>query len=204
MNQRQIQRFFRVLARELGEPATIILTGAAAGSAWGHVRPSLDIDFGIEPRSKDRAGWTRIEAAIQRTVQLTGIPANYTEDLDRWGPISLLDYRRRTIPYRRFGALRVRLLDPAYWSIGKISRYLDPDVQDLVAVLKGQRVSAARLVRLWRQALRGSPRSAACTQFRRQAEHFLRTYGRTIWGKGFDIEQAVRRFHRETTRPAPR
>ena len=196
MNQRQIHTFFRVLARELHQPARIIVTGAAAGSLWGSVRPSLDIDFGITLARSSRARWEALETAVARTVKLTGIQANFAEDIDRWGAISLLDYRRRTIPYRTFGKLEVRLLNPAYWSIGKISRYLDPDIRDLLAVLKRQRIPAKRLSRLWGLALRSSPRSTACTQFRDQAEHFLLTYGRTIWGRRFDAEDAIQQFHR--------
>lgn len=189
-----------MLAQELDAPARIILTGAAAGSLWGHVRPSLDIDFAIALVRRGRARWTALEGAVERTIALTGIRANYAEDIDRWGAIVLLDWRHHTVPYRTFGALQVRLLDPAYWSIGKLSRYLDSDVQDLVAVLTRQKVDATRLIRLWAQALRASPRSAACTQFRRQAEHFLRAYGRTIWGRGFDPERAIQRFSRSLSK----
>lgn len=196
MNRAQIDRFFWVLARELPRSARIILTGAAAGSLWGSLRPSLDIDFGITLATGGRDRWEAVDAAIQRTVARTGIPANYTEDLDRWGQITLLDYRRHTQPYKRFGRLEVRLLDPAYWSIGKISRYLDPDVQDLVTILKRKHTPTLRLIQVWARALRASPRSPSVFQFRTQVEHFLRTYGRTIWGHRFEPEAAVRAFHR--------
>jgi len=194
MDKRQIDRFFRILARELRAPAQIILTGAAAGSLWGHVRPSLAVDFSITLARPGRLQWAALEEAVERTVALTGIRANYAEDIDRWGPISLLDWRRHGAPYRTFGTLRVRLLHPAYWTIGKLSRYLDSDVQDLVAVLRRQRLDPHRLIRLWARALRASPRSVACTHFRRQAEHFLHAYGRRIWGRRFDPDQAVRHF----------
>ncbi|MBI3319005.1 MAG: hypothetical protein HYZ89_00230 [Candidatus Omnitrophica bacterium] len=196
MNERQIQRFFRILARELNRPARVIVTGAAAGSLWGSVRPSLDIDFAITLARGGRSRQEIVEAAIARTVQLTGIPANYAQDIDRWGMISLLDYRRHTVPYRTFGKLAVRLLDPVYWSIGKISRYLDPDVQDLLAVLTRRRIPAGRYIRTWARALRASLPSPARAQFRAQAEHFLRVYGRDVWGRRFDAEIAVRQFHR--------
>ena len=199
MNPRQIDRFFHVLARELPQPTRVIVTGAAAGSLWGCVRPSLDIDFAIQLVRRGRTHWAQVDAAVDRAVTLTGISANYAEDIDRWGLISLLDYRRRTTLYRKFSNLEVRLLDPAYWSIGKITRYLDPDVQDLVAVLTRRRVPAARLIRVWARALRASPPSTARPHFRRQAEHFLRTYGRTIWGRRFDSDQAVQQFHRATS-----
>jgi len=197
MNRRQIGDFFQVLSEQFNEELVILLTGAAAGTIWGQVRPSVDVDFAVQARKKDRETWERLEAAIERTVRLTGTSANYAEDIDRWGLITLLDYKRRAHPYRRFGRLQVRLLDPAYWSIGKMTRYLDPDVRDMVQVFKRRRVPANRLARLWGRALKRSPRSTALIQFRRQVEDFLRTYGSTIWGKKFDAGKTLRRFYRE-------
>ena len=196
MTPRTIDRFFRTLAREFPAPAHIIVTGAAAGSLWGHIRPSQDIDFGVRLIGKSPAGWERFQAALARTVRQTGIQVNYAEDIDRWSSITLLDYRRHTVPYRRVGALSVRLLDPVYWSIGKLGRYFDLDVDDVVRVFARRHVPAAAVIRVWARALRASPRSTAVTQFRNQVEHFLRTYGRSIWGRAFDAEAAVRRFHR--------
>ena len=194
MSPRQIDRFFGLLARELDQPVTVILTGAAAGSLWGHVRPSRDIDFAIRPARRGAIQWQRIEESIAHATQRSGVSVNYAEDIDRWGAISLMDYALHTQPYRRFGNVRVRLLDPAYWSIGKISRYLDPDVQDLVGVLSRHPVPAQRLLKIWARALRASPRSTTSTTFRRQAEHFLRTYGMRIWGKRFNAEHTIRTF----------
>ena len=196
MTPPEIERFFKVFAKEIDLPVRVILTGAAAGALLGHVRPSMDIDFCIEPRRRGSTAWMKIEEGVDRTVKLTGIPANYAQDIDRWGQISLLDYRRHTLRYRSFGKVEVRLLDPRYWSIGKLSRYLDPDVQDLVAVLSDRGVSMERLVKVWGEALKRSPPSLARFQFREHAEHFLRTYGRRIWGRGFDPSKAVLRFYR--------
>ena len=196
MTPRAIDRFFRTLAKEFGGSATIIVTGAAAASLWGRIRPSQDIDFGIQLGSRSPAGWERFQEAVRRAVQRTGIQVNYAQDLDRWGSITLLDYRRHTLPYRRFGKLNVRLLDPLYWSIGKLGRYLGLDVDDVVKVLRRRRIPAASVIRVWARALRASPKSTALTQFRIQVEHFLRTYGRAIWGRRFDPEAAVRQFHR--------
>jgi len=197
MNLRQIDRFFQVLSEQLDEELVVLLTGAAAGTIWGQVRPSVDVDFAVQLRRRDKETWEKLEAAIERAVKLTGTQANYAEDIDRWGLIALLDYKRRTHPYRRFGRLQVRLLDPAYWSIGKMTRYLDPDVRDMVQVFKRQKVPADRLARLWGRALKRSPRSAVLIQFRRQVEDFLRTYGPAIWGKQFDAGKTTRRFYRE-------
>ncbi len=174
----------------------MILTGAAAGSLWGHIRPSQDIDFGVRLARATPKGWRDFQAAVDRAAQRTGLQVNYAQDIDRWSAITLLDYRRHTAPYRRFGALEVRLLEPAYWSIGKMGRYFDLDVQDLIAVLKRQKVPPGALARLWARALLASPVSPALFQFRTQVEHFLRTYGRTVWGRTFNAEAAIARFQR--------
>src|SRR5262245_27706120 len=107
MNRRQIHRFFSQLAPRLGMPARVFLTGAAAGSLWGSVRPSEDIDFALAfPRSRS-VDWERVERAVADASKATSIPANFAEDIDRWGMISLLTYKRAARPYRRFGSLEV-------------------------------------------------------------------------------------------------
>ena len=196
MHSTVIDRFFRILAKEFDQPATVILTGAAAGSLLGHIRTSRDIDFAVRVARPGEDTWERLASAIDRARQRVGIEVNYAEDIDRWSSVTLLDYRRHTTAYRRFGALQVQVLDPIYWAIGKLGRYLEIDVNDLVAVLRHHRVPAHRAVEVWGSALRSSPKSAALFQFRRQVEHFLRTYGKTVWGRAFDPEAAVRRFHR--------
>ena len=87
MTRTQIDAFFRVLAEQWGGKAIVLLTGAAAAAIWGHVRPSVDIDFAVQLRRRGRSDWETLEAAIGRTVRLTGIQANYAEDIDRWGLI---------------------------------------------------------------------------------------------------------------------
>lgn len=194
MSPSQVRRFFRILARELNAPATIILTGAAAGSLLGHVRPSRDVDFAILLRRQTPERWAAVERAVARTRQLTGIDANYAADIDRWSSVTLLDYRRHTRPVERFGPLTLRVLDPAYWSIGKISRSLRSDIEDLVRVFQRQRVPAGRVLRLWARAIRHSPPSPALTTCRQHVEGFLREFGREIWGETFDAERAIRQF----------
>src|SRR5690349_17309908 len=103
MHRRQIDKFFQLFSEQLTRPARIILTGASAGAVWGSVRPSVDIDFGIILAAAKHRQWEVVEAAIKRTVAVTGIRANFAENIDRWGQVSLMDYRRHTLPYKRFG-----------------------------------------------------------------------------------------------------
>ena len=196
MNRRQIDGFLAILAAELGGPARAYLTGAAAAALWGRVRPSIDIDLGLEWRGKKKHSWEAIAAAVERTTRLTGIPTSVAEDIDRWGMITLLGYRRSSQLYRRFDQLEVRLLHPANWSIGKLTRYLDPDVRDVVEVFRRQTIAADLAVRTWGRALRASPASTAQLQFRQNVEHFIAKQGRRLWGPTFDRTAAINGFHR--------
>src|SRR3989338_3925192 len=195
MNKKIIDDFFSELSRNLKKvkgSIKIFLTGAAAGSLLGGVRPSLDIDFAI---SCGKKYFIEAQNAIQWTSALSGIAVNFSEDIDRWSQITFLDYKRHAIAYKRFGKVLVMLLEPTYWSIGKITRYLDPDVDDLVMVFKKQRTSALELAKLWARALRESPRSSASFSFKTHVEHFFKTYGRVIWGNRFSPDKYILAFY---------
>lgn len=184
------------LAAELGTPARAYLTGAAAAALWGRVRPSYDVDLGLELKRKTRSSGEIIQRAVERTTRLTGIAVSVAEDIDRWGMITLLDYKRTSRRYRQFGPLELRLLHPANWSIGKLTRNLESDLRDVVEVFRRQNVAPAKVVSTWGRALRASPASTAQFQFRRNVEHFLRQRGRRIWGKAFDADAATTTFWR--------
>lgn len=196
MGPKEIERFFRRLAQELDEPVVVILTGAAAGSLMGNIRSSADIDFAIEPQQKQARRWWEIETALRRTTEKTGITAQYARDIDRWGMISLLDYRKKAVPFRKFGRVEVRLLTLPYWAIGKFSRFLEIDVEDLIAVLKKSKTNPAVLAKTLGKALRASPPSSQRFQFREHVEFFLRRFGRKIWGSSFNATKAIAAFHR--------
>lgn len=197
MNKKQIDRFFQMFNQAISSEAVIkqkikiILTGAAAGTLLGGNRPSIDIDFAI---TSDERYLDRIEYAIKKASDITGIAANFSEDIDRWSQITFLDYKKHTIPYKTFGVIEVFILSPLYWSIGKVARYLDPDVDDLVRVLKNNSVSALELAKLWGRALFNSPRSAASFLFKTHVEHFFKTYGIIIWGKSFAQNKCLKAF----------
>ncbi|MES1205194.1 MAG: hypothetical protein ABUS79_04580 [Pseudomonadota bacterium] len=206
MTRLRIERFLKILAAQIDGPARAYLTGAAAAAVWGRVRPSVDIDLGLEWRTATRrhspGSWEALQRAVDRTTRLTGIPTSVAEDIDRWGMITLLDYKRSSTRFAVFGRLEVRLLNPANWSIGKLTRCLDPDLRDVVEVFRRQDVSWLHVVRTWGKALRVSPASTAQFQFRGNVEDFLRRRGRSAWGPAFDAATATRRFHTAAGIPA--
>lgn len=197
MNQNQIDKFFQALSQRLKEVTTgkikIILTGAAAGILLGGNRPSIDIDFDLNCNKRYLKD---VEDAIKQTSDITGIAVNFSEDIDRWSQITFLDYKKHTIPYKTFGVVEVSILSPSYWSIGKITRYLDTDVDDLVKVLKSNSIPPVELAALLGEALLKSPRSSASFAFRMHVEHFFKTYGKSIWGENYNQNECLEVFHK--------
>jgi hypothetical protein len=88
------------------------------------------------------------------------------------------------------------VLDPAFWSIGKMTRFIDPDIQDMIQVFRKKRVSPARLAKVWGKALKESPRSITLIRFRHHVESFFESYGTKIWGREFNSSKAINQFHK--------
>ena len=159
----------------------------------GGSRPTLDVDFEVHI-SASGDSWERFEAKVRQVSARTGIGAQFAESVERWSQLSFLDYRRHARRFRKFGALEVRILEPAYWSIGKIGRYWDQDIQDMRAVFRKQRPAPAQVARVWIRALASSPKSSQLALVRRQAAHFFKTYGKEIWGEVFALEPVLGMF----------
>lgn len=193
MHKRQIDLFFRELDKALGLKAEIILLGASAGSLMGHIRPSFDIDFEIRV-SGGRRHKKKIEATILKTARKAGVAVNYSENVDHWSMVSYLDYRKSALPYQKFGRLNVKLIAPAYWTIGKMARYYALDSKDIAAIIKKKKLKPRPLVRLWKEALESSDLSLELGQFKKHAAHFLKTYGRRLWGEKFRYENYIKKL----------
>lgn len=196
MKKRKIHQFFRELDRRLQKPADVILTGAAAGVILGNVRPSVDIDFEIRLRGKKRMDDSRLESAIKSSAAKARIGVNYSQDIGHWSMINYLDYRGNASPYKTFGSVRVRVISPEHWTIGKMGRGLGMDTSDMVKVIRKKKISPERLVKLWARAFRASPISLEKGSFRDHVLDFLKSEGKKIWGKNFDPEKASRLFKR--------
>lgn len=200
MQKSIIDIFFIELDRALSGPASVILTGAAAGAIYGNVRQSADIDFEIRlKRKKKKRGRSQdeiIQGLIREVSSKLGIAANYSDDISHWSMIDYLDYRKSSIPYKKIGQIDIRLMAPENWTIGKMTRFLEIDVKDLIKVIRKKRLRAGRLLSLWARALRASPLSRTKGQFRRNVENFLHMHGKRLWGTAFDKQKAINDFRR--------
>jgi len=191
--------FFEALAARVPCRVKIILTRGAEALLLGSTRPTHDLDFGITLITTGEAHerhWPAVEAAIAAASEATQVTVQYSTDIDRWSSITMPNYRRHTQPHRRFGRVSVHLLEPAYWAVPKLARYLDSDAADIETVLRAQGVKPEPLARLCGRALRASPRSTAQFSFRQHVEHFLHTRGPAVWGSEFDAEAAIHLFQR--------
>ncbi len=195
MLKRQIDRFFRELDKSLGQRGEIILLGASAGSLMGHIRPSLDIDFEIR-LSQSRTASRDIGETILECARKVGVAVNFSEDVSHWSMISYLDYRQTALPYKQFGKLKVQLIAPAYWTIGKIARYLALDAKDVAAIIRRKKLSPGPLVKLWSRAIQDSGLCLELGQFKKHATHFLKIYGPRLWGKKFDADAYIKQIEK--------
>ncbi len=199
LTQETVNAYFVALARRTPCRLKVILTGGAQAMLLGGVRPTLDIYFGlllrVAPEEKETL-WEQVETVVAEAARESGVIVQYAEDIDRWSSVVLLNYQKHTRLYRRFGKVSVHLLDPADWAVPKLARYVESDIEDLIAVLRQQKVKPEKLARVCGKSLRASPRSTALTLFRRQVEHFFRKYGKAVWGEKFDADKAIAQFHR--------
>ncbi len=193
MRPKDIDRFFRVFAQDLQTPVKIILTGGGVALLRGGMRVTYDLDFQIQlpSRPKER---NRCEQALRKAAQVTGITPQYAEDIDRWSSIAMPRPLRKPILYKRFGLVRVYLLDPLLWSIGKLTRFLESDIEDLGVVLKKVKPNPRMAVQVWGQALAQSPASSVQAQFKQQVLYFLKMHARLVWGKQVNPESLAEIF----------
>jgi len=193
LTSKTLDLFFKTLSEEWPHPTEILLLGGAAGLVVGSSRPTRDIDFEVSFASKhaDREGF---ESAIQRIQERIGIDAQFSEDVSRWSMISFLDYSKHRKPFKRYGKIKVFFLDPPYWSIGKVSRYWDQDIRDMIFVFSKYKVDPMRLARLWQKALKESPLSDRLFSTKKQMHDFFKTNGRKIWGNSCPLEKILPLF----------
>ncbi len=198
MRKNIIDLFFIELDRGLSTPACVILTGAAAGAIYGNVRQSADIDFEIRLKRKkrDQNQDEILQDLIREVSSKLGIAANYSDDISRWSMIHYLNYRKSSVPYKKIGRMDIRLMAPENWTIGKMTRFFEIDVKDMVKVIKKKRLRAGRLVSLWARAFCVSPLSLTKGLFRRNVENFLNMHGKELWGTAFDRQKAIHDFRR--------
>ncbi len=198
MKERQIHLFFKVLDEELKAQAEVILIGASAGSLMGNVRPSFDIDFEIRLKTDvapDVKG--KLEGAVLKASQIAGVATNYSENIGGWSRINYLDYRKTAKLYRKIGKLNIKIVAPAYWTIGKMARFLELDVQDMRKIIRAQKIEPNLLIRIWAKAVRASDLSLELGQFRDHVFYFLKTYGKSLWGSAFDSNKAILDFKKQ-------
>ncbi len=194
MKVRDVDVFFEELSYRIDFRLEVILTGGAAAILFGVRRATYDIDFEIHllEKTNKKIQWEHIQASLEKVSSVTRITPQYADDMDRWSTIALPF--KKSIPYKTFGKINVRILEPSLWAVGKLTRFLSSDVSDLVTVLKSQTKRGDVCARLWGQALAKSPPSPSLSIFKKQVDRFLDEYAKTIWGAKANPENLKKIF----------
>ena len=190
---KDIDRFFETLSKEWRYPAEILLLGGAVALIIGGKRPTLDIDFEVSVISKPE----RLEDFVNKAIEIKdriGVDIQFSESIERWSQISFLDYNRHKRPYKKYGKISVKILEPAYWSIGKVSRYWLRDIEDMELVFSKEKPDPIYLARLWLKALEKSPVSTALFGVKKQMRHFFENSGPKICGKDLPLPKILSLF----------
>ena len=197
MRKDLIDLFFLELSKKTKKPTEVILTGAVAGTLFGHSRPSLDLDFAIRSKGRTNAAYAQyLDELVREISSKLGVDTNYSEDISHWSMIDFLEYRKKAIPYKKIGNLNIKLMAPDYWTIGKMTRFYEIDIQDMIQVIKKRKLEANDLIMLWVRALKASPLSLTKRQFIDHVKTFIKTYGKRAWGKSFRTEHLLQKFGR--------
>ncbi len=195
MQKKTIDQFFTVLSKKIEHPVEVIVTGACAGIFYGHIRPSVDIDFEIRLKNKNHQKFSsQLDRAVQFASEEVGVATSYGEDIGHWSMIDWLDYRKHTTPYKKIDFLDIRIMAADYWTIGKMGRFYEMDIQDMVTVIQKKNMESDDLIRLWARAFRKSPISLEKRQFIQHVQAFLSRYGAKTWGKSFKSDKAIALF----------
>jgi hypothetical protein len=194
MKPKDIDRFFSLLGQRISFPLTVILTGGGAAILEGVSRATRDLDFQIVLRKAGGARQEQFQRAVAEVEGRLKIAAQYDASIETWSSIVWPSPRPKSRFYKRFGSIHVRILDPLWWSVGKIARYLSYDVSDVVTVFRKMKVRPEAAARAWGKALGRSPLSNAQPPFKRQALAFFDHQGRRTWGTGADIQGLHRIF----------
>ncbi|MFN0117771.1 MAG: hypothetical protein ACKVQC_05690 [Elusimicrobiota bacterium] len=196
MKIKDIDGFFAALDQRAQVPLKVIITGGAAAIIFGGSRATQDIDFEIQFKvkasKKKNDQWAEIQHHLNEVVRLTQIVAQYSDDIDRWSSIPMPSKKSKR--YKKIGKIEVHILDVGLWCIGKLTRYLATDIEDLTQVLTLVKRNAVSLAKLWGQALGISAPSPAQTNFRRNVYNFFDTSTEKIWGGKADSEKLKKIF----------
>lgn len=192
---RDADAYFKALSKETKSPLVLVLTGGIAAGILADERTTDDIDFAILRYVKKTL--PELELRLQRLAAKHKILVQFSSDIDRWSSVSFLDWKKHSRPYKKLGLLEIRVLDPYYWSIGKITRGTERDINDLRSVIRKQKLDWKKLLKLWAKALRKSPPSTVLFNVRRQIEIFLRDSKKNTFDKDFDAETALEYFRKE-------
>jgi len=194
---RDLERFFRTLARTWPHPLECLVIGGAAAVLDGSTRPTTDIDFEVKfdgPSAQE--DMDAFAGALHAAEAASGIEGQFTQNISAWSPITLPPYRKSATRWKQFGPVVVKRLAPPLYVVTKLRRGNANDWKDLLLVAKRHHVSWKSLANLCAVAVRLSPYSTSVRTFRGRTEYLFRRYGSELWGTTFSPDIAIAQFRK--------
>lgn len=173
---KDVEKFFKDLSGFITEEITVYLLGGCALLALGASRSTQDIDFEIKCLNSDTIDKIFNFCMERKTA------VNFSEDVGKWGMINISSNRNSAKFFAKYGTVLVNILSPFDMIIGKIERFTDTDIEDVLFLLKKNHINSDELLTAWANALKNSLKSEKSFLFQRQVEVFVTTYSKEIWG----------------------
>ena len=142
----RIEFFLRRLGERFRRPARLYLVGGTTMVYEGFREQSLDIDLTMDVPSADHAELIQAIRALKDELALNVEEASPGEFI----PLPN-GYRERAQFIGRFGSVDVFHFDLYSTALSKIARGTEEDLNDVVALLRADRIAMSELERYWEE-----------------------------------------------------
>lgn len=124
-----LESFLARVGERITYPVRINLLGGSGLILLGHHRPTVDIDFEGEEEVRDELREVLATVAAEMQVEIEAVP------IGRFIPLPK-GASSRSIPFGVIGNLEVFVFDPYSIALSKLDRGFDPDIEDVVFLIR--------------------------------------------------------------------
>lgn len=146
MDNSEIKSILQSIGARVPPSSQLILVGGSALALLGSPRLTIDIDFFGDDIHPSDLHKVIIQTAKELQVHVEPVP------LDHFIPLPP-DGTRRNIYIGQFGNLEVFVADPYSIALSKLDRGFDTDIEDIVFLIKSQRINIDEFERMVQEVL---------------------------------------------------
>lgn len=172
VDKARLDRFLSDLADAWKKQGVVYLVGGSAMVAEGHKHSSRDIDLGFDV-TDEQAFYEVARAVADRGRYLLDLAPDPT----RRSMIETPDWRKRSLPYGRFGSIEVRYWNAEDIVLNKVSRGTQEDWDDIESILRRTPTARSSLEGRFQEMYTASRPSDEKRMFRERFQLFLQDFG---------------------------